>query len=97
MGLPFYYALIHSGSLFSFHASFPPHSHSSEESRASSGLSMRSSAGVRSAESPARGSDVGSGLNIEPLDISLLGQERDSKGEELAAITDHRFQNFLRL
>ncbi|XP_068076856.1 leucine-rich repeat and guanylate kinase domain-containing protein isoform X2 [Danio rerio] len=51
---------------------------SSEESRASSGLSMRSSAGVFSAESPARGSDAGSGPNIEPLDISMLGQDRDS-------------------
>ncbi|XP_056603422.1 leucine-rich repeat and guanylate kinase domain-containing protein isoform X1 [Triplophysa dalaica] len=60
---------------------------SSEESRASSGLSMRSSAGVRSAESPARGSDVGSGLNIEPLDISLLGQERDSKGRMDSRLT----------
>ncbi|XP_039523994.1 leucine-rich repeat and guanylate kinase domain-containing protein isoform X2 [Pimephales promelas] len=51
---------------------------SSEESRASSGLSMRSSAGALSAESLARGSDTGSGPNIEPLDISMLGQDRDS-------------------
>ncbi|XP_057179418.1 leucine-rich repeat and guanylate kinase domain-containing protein isoform X1 [Triplophysa rosa] len=60
---------------------------SSEESRASSGLSMRSSAGVHSAESLARGSDVGSGLNIEPLDMSMLGQERDSKGRMDSRLT----------
>ncbi|XP_051544253.1 leucine-rich repeat and guanylate kinase domain-containing protein [Myxocyprinus asiaticus] len=51
---------------------------SSEESHISSGLSMRSSAGALSAESPARGSDAGSGHNIEPLDMSMLGQDRDS-------------------
>ncbi|XP_067283324.1 leucine-rich repeat and guanylate kinase domain-containing protein isoform X1 [Pseudorasbora parva] len=51
---------------------------SSEESCASSGLSMRSSVGALSAESPARRSDTGSGPNIEPLDISMLGQDRDS-------------------
>ncbi|XP_048011457.1 leucine-rich repeat and guanylate kinase domain-containing protein isoform X2 [Megalobrama amblycephala] len=56
----------------------PDEDSSSEESRASSGLSMRSSAGALSAESPARGSDTGSGPNIEPLDMSMLGQDRDS-------------------
>ncbi|XDV24971.1 hypothetical protein PO909_028984 [Leuciscus waleckii] len=56
----------------------PDEDSSSEESRASSGLSMRSSAGALSAESPARGSDTGSGPNIEPLDISMFGQDRDS-------------------
>ncbi|XP_076153624.1 leucine-rich repeat and guanylate kinase domain-containing protein [Alosa pseudoharengus] len=52
----------------------PGEDSSSEESRASSGLSMRSSAGAFSAASPAaRGSDVGSGLAaVEPLDISAL-------------------------
>ncbi|XP_016137360.1 leucine-rich repeat and guanylate kinase domain-containing protein-like [Sinocyclocheilus grahami] len=51
---------------------------SSEESRASSGLSMRSSAGAFSAECSAQGSDTGSRPNIEPLDMSILGQDRDS-------------------
>ncbi|XP_055046534.2 leucine-rich repeat and guanylate kinase domain-containing protein isoform X1 [Misgurnus anguillicaudatus] len=58
----------------------PDEHSSSEESRASSGLSMRSSAGVLSAEIPARGSDVGSGLSIEPLEMSMLGQDRDTRG-----------------
>ncbi|XP_051974730.1 leucine-rich repeat and guanylate kinase domain-containing protein isoform X2 [Xyrauchen texanus] len=51
---------------------------SAEESHVSSGLSMRSSVGALSAESPARGSDAGSGPNIEPLDMSVLGLDRDS-------------------
>ncbi|KAF4114678.1 leucine-rich repeat and guanylate kinase domain-containing protein [Onychostoma macrolepis] len=53
----------------------PDEDSSSEESRASSGLSMRSSAGALSA---AQGSDTGSGPNIEPLDMSMLGQDQDS-------------------
>ncbi|XP_050962941.1 leucine-rich repeat and guanylate kinase domain-containing protein [Labeo rohita] len=66
----------------------PDEDTSSEESRASSGLSMRSSAGALSAESPARGSDAGSGPNIEPLDMSMLGQDRDSlKGHTDSGLT----------
>ncbi|XP_026092771.1 leucine-rich repeat and guanylate kinase domain-containing protein-like isoform X1 [Carassius auratus] len=53
----------------------PDEDSSSEESRASSGLSMRSSAGALSA---AQGSDAGSGPNIEPLDMFMLGQDQDS-------------------
>lgn len=48
---------------------------SSEESYASSGLSMNSSAGVRS---PADGLDAGSGPKVEPLDVSLLGQNLET-------------------
>ncbi|KAI4886169.1 hypothetical protein NFI96_033331 [Prochilodus magdalenae] len=55
---------------------------SSEESRASSGLSMHSSAGVLSMGSPAEGLDAGSGQKVEPLDISMLGPNPESvKGE----------------
>ncbi|KAI5618023.1 leucine-rich repeat and guanylate kinase domain-containing protein isoform X2 [Silurus asotus] len=58
-----------------------PHSHtaghnedsSSEESGASSGLSMNSSA-VLSVGSPADGLEAGSGSKVEHLDVSLLGQ-----------------------
>ncbi|XP_076861465.1 leucine-rich repeat and guanylate kinase domain-containing protein [Brachyhypopomus gauderio] len=51
---------------------------SSEESRASSGLSLQGSAGVRSVGSPAEALDVGSGPRVEPLDGSLLGQNLES-------------------
>ncbi|KAB5541946.1 hypothetical protein PHYPO_G00085810 [Pangasianodon hypophthalmus] len=47
---------------------------SSEESCTSSGLSMNGSAGVLSVGSPADGLDAGSGPKVEPLDVSLLGQ-----------------------
>ncbi|XP_058272586.1 leucine-rich repeat and guanylate kinase domain-containing protein isoform X2 [Hemibagrus wyckioides] len=51
---------------------------SSEESCASSGLSMNSSAGVLSVGSPADGLDAGSGPKVEPLDVSLLGQNLET-------------------
>ncbi|XP_026884882.2 leucine-rich repeat and guanylate kinase domain-containing protein isoform X1 [Electrophorus electricus] len=51
---------------------------SSEESRASSGLSMHSSAGVLSVRSPAAGLDTGSGPRAEPLGVSMLGQNLES-------------------
>ncbi|XP_030635377.1 leucine-rich repeat and guanylate kinase domain-containing protein [Chanos chanos] len=51
---------------------------SSEESLASSGLSVRSSVGAFSAGSPAEISGAGSGPYVEPLDVSSLGQELES-------------------
>uniref|UniRef100_W5L581 Leucine rich repeats and guanylate kinase domain containing n=1 Tax=Astyanax mexicanus TaxID=7994 RepID=W5L581_ASTMX len=56
---------------------------SSEESRASSGLSVHSSAGALSAGSPAEGLDAGSGPKVEPLDISVLGQNLESLKDPL--------------
>ncbi|XP_060759424.1 leucine-rich repeat and guanylate kinase domain-containing protein [Neoarius graeffei] len=51
---------------------------SSEESCTSSGLSMNSSAGVLCVESPADGLDAGSEPKVEPLDVSLLGQNLET-------------------
>ncbi|XP_017566779.1 leucine-rich repeat and guanylate kinase domain-containing protein isoform X2 [Pygocentrus nattereri] len=51
---------------------------SSEESRASSGLSMHSSAGALSVGSPSDGLDAGAGPKVDPLDISMLGQNLES-------------------
>ncbi|KAM9468185.1 leucine-rich repeat and guanylate kinase domain-containing protein isoform 2-T2 [Clarias gariepinus] len=51
---------------------------SSEESCTSSGLSMNSSAGVRSVGSPAEGLDAGSRPKAESLDVSLLGQNLEA-------------------
>ncbi|XP_036431459.1 leucine-rich repeat and guanylate kinase domain-containing protein [Colossoma macropomum] len=51
-----------------------PEDSSSEESRASSGLSMHSSAGALSVGSPAEGLDAGAGPKVDPLDISTVGQ-----------------------
>lgn len=56
---------------------------SSEESCSSSGLSMHSSAGVLSMGSPADGLDAGSEPKVEPLDVSLLGQNLETlKGKD---------------
>ncbi|XP_072529001.1 leucine-rich repeat and guanylate kinase domain-containing protein isoform X2 [Salminus brasiliensis] len=56
---------------------------SSEESRASSGLSVHSSAGALSTGSPAEGLDAGSGAKVEPLDISMLGQNLESLKDQM--------------
>ncbi|TST22568.1 Leucine-rich repeat and guanylate kinase domain-containing protein [Bagarius yarrelli] len=51
---------------------------SSEESCTSSGLSMNGSAGLLSVGSPADGLDGGSEPKVEPLDVSMLGQNLET-------------------